>query len=260
MIERLKELRKASDLLWAWTGRIIRGRYQQTALGWLWAVVQPVATAAIFTVVFTHFVPVSTGGVPYIVFSFTALLPWTLLSMSLSDMSVSLVQNMNLVTKVYFPREILPIAAMMARMPDFAVSAILLAGMLIYYRLPVSPAGLLFLPVVLGIEVALILGLGIGSACLNAFYRDADPLLRLVLQIWFYASPVIYSINTVPTWMRGYYYLNPMAGVIEGYRDILLNGRLPGAYLLPAGVAAFLILVGGYLFFKRVEPQIADII
>jgi lipopolysaccharide transport system permease protein len=260
MVIHARHLINASDLIWTWTVRTIRGRYQQSALGWLWAVIQPAATVTVFTIIFTRFVPVNTGDVPYIVFSYMAVVPWALLASSLGDMTVSLVQNMNLISKIYFPREALPIAALLARAIDFGISSILLAVLMVYFRLPLSYSGLLCLPVILGIQVALILGIGIGCAALNVFYRDVDPLLRLGLQIWFYASPIIYPVSMVPEEWRSFYFLNPMAGVIEGYRDVLLNGRLPGLYLLPSAIMALIILVLGYWFFKRVEFQFADIV
>jgi lipopolysaccharide transport system permease protein len=260
MIAQAQQLLKTRDLVWAWTIRTLRGRYQQSALGWLWAIVQPVATVAIFAVVFTRIVPVDTGGVPYILFSYTAVVPWTLLATSITDMAMSLVQNMNLVGKIYFPREALPIAALLARLADFAISFILLVVLVIIFRIPVSPLGLLYLPLILLIQLALILGLGIGSAALNVFYRDVDPLLKLVIQVWFYASPILYPASLVPEKWQWLYFFNPMSGIIAAYRDVLIYNSLPGDYLLPAAVVSLIILVVGYWFFKRVEFQFADII
>jgi lipopolysaccharide transport system permease protein len=247
-------------LIWAWSARIVRGRYQQSALGWLWAVVQPVAAAMIFTIVFTRFVPVDTGATPYLVFSYSAMVPWTLLSMSLTDMTGSLVQNMNLVAKIYFPREILPIASMLARLMDFAIALAFLIVMLVYYGMPLSLQAAMYLPLVFVIEIALILGIGVGCAAINVFYRDVDPLLKLVVQIWFYASPIIYPVTLVPWWFRDYYYMNPMVGVLEAYRDILLKGAAPGAYLWPSAITAAILLIAGYALFKRLENQFADIV
>jgi lipopolysaccharide transport system permease protein len=260
MITQTQQLLKTRDLIWAWTVRTLRGRYQQSALGWFWAIVQPLATVAIFAVVFTRIVPVDTGGVPYILFSYTAVVPWTLLAASLADMAMSLVQNMNLVGKIYFPREALPIAALLARLADFGISFVLLIILVMIYRVPVSPLGLLYLPLILLIQLALILGLGIGSAALNVFYRDVDPLLKLIIQIWFYASPILYPVSLVPEKWQWLYFLNPMAGIITAYRDVLIYGRLPGYYLIPAAIVSLFILVVGYWFFKRVEFQFADII
>ena len=260
MLTQVKQLFKTRDLVWAWTVRTLRGRYQQSALGWLWAVVQPVATVAIFAIVFTRIVPVDTGGVPYILFSYSAVVPWTLLTTSVTDMAMSLVQNMNLVGKIYFPREALPIATLIARLADFGISFILLIILVIAYKVPVSVAGLLYLPLIFLIQLALILGLGIGSAALNVFYRDVDPLLKLVIQVWFYASPILYPVSLVPEKWRWLYYLNPMSGILAAYRDVLIYNQLPGDYLLSSAIISLLIFVIGYWFFKRVEFQFADII
>lgn len=260
MIAYGREFARSGDLIWAWTGRTVRGRYQQSALGWLWALFQPVATVAIFTIVFTRFVRIDTGDVPYVVFSYSAVVPWTFLAMSLTDMSMSLVQNMNLVTKIYFPREVLPVAVMLARFLDFGISATLIAALFLFYGLPLSPIALLFLPLILAIQLVLILGIGLTAAALNIFYRDVDPLLKLGIQIWFYASPIIYPVSMVPERLRPLYFLNPMAGIIVGYRDVLLNGTVPGAYLLPAALISSVAFLFGYWFFKRTEPQFADIV
>ncbi len=260
MILQARQLLKTRDLVWAWTVRTLRGRYQQSALGWFWAIVQPVATVAIFSVVFTRIVPVDTSGVPYILFSYTAVVPWTLLASSLTDMAMSLVQNMNLVGKIYFPREVLPVAALLARLADFGISFVLLIALIMIYGVTVSPEGLLFLPLILLIQLALILGLGLGSAALNVFFRDVDPLLKLIIQIWFYASPVLYPETLVPERWQGLYFLNPMAGIVAAYRDVLIYNQLPGDYLLPSALISCAILLIGYWFFKRVEFQFADII
>jgi lipopolysaccharide transport system permease protein len=255
-----KSLFQARDLLWAWTSRNIRARYQQSALGWLWAIVQPGTQVIIFTLIFTRFVPIDTGSIPYPVFSFVAVTPWTFLGASLTEMSQSLVANMNLVNKIYFPREVLPIAAMLARLLDFGVAVCLLILMMLFYRVPAYPAGWLFLPLIAVIQLAIIIGLGLASAAANVFYRDVQSLLTLGIQVWFYACPIIYPATMVPEPIRPFYFLNPMAGVIEAYRDVLLNGRLPGNYLIISAGMALGIFVIGYWFFKRVEFQFADIV
>lgn len=260
MIQHLKQLVSHREMLWAWTGRTIRGRYQQSVLGWFWAIVQPAALVAVYTVIFTRFVRVDTGETPYIVFSYVALVPWTLFSTSLVDMSNSLVQNMNLVTKIYFPREVLPVASMLARLLDFGVAAVLLVILIVVYQVPLFPVGWLFLPLILAIQLALMLGLGLASAALNVFSRDVQPLLTLVIQLWFYASPIIYPVSLVPDRLRPFYFLNPMAGVIEAYRAVLLHGEPPGSYLLSSALITLLALLLGYWLFKRVEPLFADIV
>jgi lipopolysaccharide transport system permease protein len=251
---------RARDLLLAWTARNIRARYQQSALGWLWAVLQPTAQVAIFTIVFTYFVPIDTGAIPYPVFSYVAVAPWAFLAASLPDMTDALVANMGLVTKIYFPREVLPVAAMLARLLDFAVATGLLAVLIMVYGVSVYPAGWLVFPLVIVIQITLVLGLGLACAALNVFFRDVRSLMVLMLQLWFYASPIIYPVTMVPERLRSLYFLNPMAGVIEAYRDVLLNGRLPGAYLVPSTLTAVAVFLLGYWFFKRVEFQFADVV
>lgn len=260
MITQVQKLLKTRELVWAWTIRTLRGRYQQSALGWFWAIIQPASAVAIFSVVFTRILPVDTNGVPYILFSYAAVVPWTLLSTSITDMTASLVQNMNLVGKIYFPREALPIAALLARLADFGISFVLLVILMVIYQIPVSFIGLLFLPLILLIQLALILGLGIGSAALNVFYRDVDPLLKLIVQIWFYACPILYPVTMVPETWRWLYFLNPMSGIIAAYRDVLVYNSAPGEYLVSSAIISLIVLAVGYWFFKRVEFQFADII
>lgn len=248
------------DLLREWTSRNIRARYQQSVLGWFWAVLQPTAQVAIYTVVFTMVVRIDTGNIPYVIFSYVAMVPWTLLATSLTDMSNSLVDNMSLVNKIYFPREILPVAALLARLMDFGVAAILIIVLMVIYRIHIFPMGLLFLPVILLIQLVFMLGLGLATAAANVFIRDIRSLIVLGLQLWFYASPIIYPVTAVPENLRPYYYLNPMNGIIESYRDVLLRSQMPGNYLLPAAMISVVTFVLGYWFFKRVEFQFADII
>ncbi len=255
-----RSLYGARDLLWSWTRRTIQGRYQQSALGWLWAVIQPAATVFIFSIIFTMVVPIDTGEIPYVVFSFAAVTPWTFLATSLTDMSTSLVQNMTLVTKIYFPREALPIAAMLARLMDFGIAAVLLLILVIWYQLPVLQPALLFLPLIILIQIILIIGIGLTAAALNVFFRDVQPLMTLGIQLWFYASPIIYPVTLVPEWLRPYYYLNPMAGIIQAYRNVLLFGAAPESHLLLSAGLSVGILAFGYWLFKRLEFQFADIV
>ncbi|MCE7988506.1 MAG: ABC transporter permease [Caldilinea sp. CFX5] len=247
-------------LLYAWVIRTIRARYKQSLLGGLWAIVQPTVATLIFSIVFTYFVPVDTGGIPYLVFSYAALAPWTFFTTALSDMVESLVINMNLVSKIYFPREILPIAALLARLLDFGIASVLLVALILYFGVAVAPLLLLYLPAVLAVQLALALGLGFMGAALNVFYRDVKHLIALVIQVWLYATPIIYPVQAVPAWVRPYYFLNPMTGIIESYRDILLRQQAPGTYLLVSLGLAAVILVLGYRFFKRVEFQFADVV
>jgi lipopolysaccharide transport system permease protein len=260
MATNLTTLFSSRDLVWAWAGRTIRGRYQQSFLGWLWAVIQPAASAAVFTVIFTRFVPIDTGETPYPVFSYVAMVPWAFTASAISDMAVSMVQNMSLVTQIFFPRESLPIAAMVARLLDFGVAAVLVVVLIVVFRVEVFLPGWLFLPVIFLVQIALVLGLGLVAAALNVFFRDVQPLLTLGIQLWFYASPIIYPVTLVDEDLRLFYYLNPMVGVLEAYRSVLLYGRFPDASLLVSAAMSFLVLVGGYWFFKRIDPLFADII
>ena len=260
MLTHASNLYRTRNLLRSWTGRNIRARYQQSTLGWLWAVLQPAAQVLIISLIFTFFVPIDTGEIPYPVFSYVAVVPWTLLAASLPDMTDSLVANMGLVTKIYFPREVLPIAAMLARLMDFGIAAGLLILLIIIFRVPIYVGGWLYLPVILVIQLMLITGLGLACAALNVFYRDVRSFLVLGLQLWFYASPIIYPVTMVPEQLRALYFLNPMAGVIEGYRAVILYSKLPGNYLLLSAVVSFVIFIVGYWLFKRVEFQFADIV
>jgi lipopolysaccharide transport system permease protein len=256
----IKTLLSNKDLLYLWTRRTIKARYQQSVLGGLWAIIQPAATVAIFSIIFTYFVPVDTGGIPYVLFSFTAMVPWTLFSTSIADMVDSLVVNMNLVSKIYFPREVFPIASSLARLLDFTIALGVIALLMIYFQIRVYLPAIMLIPLVLLIQLALALGLGFIGAALNVFYRDIKHIFLLGLQIWFYASPIIYPVSTVPANLRPLYFLNPMAGVIEAYRDLLLHQRLPDPNLIVSALVASAILLFGFWFFKRVEFQFADVV
>ncbi len=260
MISTINQLYHSRDLLWAWTNRIVRGRYQQSVLGMLWIIVQPLASVTIFSIIFTLFIPVDTGQIPYPVFSYVALLPWTLFASSLSDMTESLVGNMDLVMKIYFPREVLPLAAMLARLLDYLVGLGLLVVLMFLFGVPVFVVGWVFLPLILIVQLMLMIGLGYTLAAANVFYRDVRSFFALAIQILFYASPIIYPVSTVPERLRSFYYLNPMVGVLESYRAVLLYNSTPGFSLLISALVSFLVFLGGYWFFKRVEFQFADIV
>lgn len=255
-----KTLFQSKDLLFAWTSRNIRARYQQSVLGWTWAIVQPAAQIAIFSLIFTFFVPVNTGTIPYVLFSSVALVPWTFLAASLTDTTGSFVNNMSLVTKIYFPREILPLAAVLARLMDFGIASILVLVLILLYQVPLFPVAWLALPIIVAVQLLLVVGLGFIFATMNVFYRDVQSLLILAIQVWFYASPIIYPVSVVPEHLRSLYFLNPMAGIIEAYRAVLLEGQLPGPHLAVAAIISVITFVVGYWFLKRMEFQFADIV
>ncbi|MBL8058556.1 MAG: ABC transporter permease [Anaerolineales bacterium] len=260
MIQNLRTLYQHRELMWAWMLRDIRVRYKQSLLGAAWAVLQPLSIMAVFSVIFGYIVPVPTDGTPYPVFSYTALLPWTFFSTAISFAVPSLVNNMSLVTKVYMPREIFPLAAVAGSFVDFLVAAVVYAGLMLAYRMPVTVT-LIAVPALLLIQVLLTLGVVLFAAALNVFYRDVRFLVPLGLQLWMYATPIIYPVSVVPAWLRPLYMLNPMTGLIEAYRAVALYGTWPDwASLAPAAGLSVLLFVFGYVYFKTVEWQFADII
>jgi lipopolysaccharide transport system permease protein len=260
MIANIRELLTARDLLYMWSWREIRTRYKQSMLGMGWAIVQPLAMTIVYVVVFTAIVRVPSDGIPYPLFAYTALLPWTFLASSISTGVPSLVANMGLVTKIYFPREVLPLAAVIGRLFDFMWASVVLLGMLLIYQVTLTPA-ILWLPLLLALQVVLTIGVVLLGAALNVAYRDVGQLIPLVTQIWMYASPVIYPVSLVPDRFRVLYYLNPMAGLIDGYRNALLLGKAPdGLGLLLSAAMSLVVMLAGYAYFKKVEVTFADII
>lgn len=255
-----RELWNYRDLLMLWTLREVRIRYKQSFLGAAWAVLQPLVLMLVFTMVFSVLTRVPTGDVPYPLFCYTALLPWTFLAGAVSFAAPSLINNVSLVSKVYFPREILPIATVGAALVDFLVATGLFVIMLFYYGTPVTPA-LLWVPVLLLIQIALTLGAVLFIAALSVRFRDVRFVVPLGLQIWMFASPIIYPGTLVPERLRPFYDLNPMAGIITGYRSAVIHGAVPEpGPLLAASFISLSLLVLGYLYFKRAETVFADII
>ena len=260
MIENLRTLLNYRELLWMWTLRGVKVRYKQSVLGAAWAILQPLSIMVIFSVIFTRFVRVPSQGLPYPIFSYTALLPWTFFATSIGFATSSLVGNMGLVTKIYFPREILPVSAVVVSFIDFLVASLVFVGLMVFYRIPVGITVLL-VPLLLAVQVLLILGIVLLASAVNVFYRDIRFVVPLAVQLWMYATPIIYPVTLVPERFRGVYMLNPMTGLIESYRAVLLQGVWPDWSNLgiAAGVSAMLFLLG-YTYFKRVEWQFADII
>jgi len=260
LMSQLRELFHFRDLLVTLALRDIKVRYRQTLLGVAWAVLQPLAFMAIFTLVFSRFGRVDSDGVPYPLFSYTGLVPWTFFSTALGLAVNSVATNMNLVKKIYFPREVFPIGVVIACLIDFSIASALVAGLMAFYRVPVSPQ-ILWLPWLVGLEVVLLVGLCLLTSALNVFYRDIKYLVPLAVQLWMFVTPVIYSSSMVPERLRGWYMLNPMAVVVEGIRDVLLHGRSPDLQWLlisTASVAAFGWIA--YRYFKHVEVKFADLI
>jgi lipopolysaccharide transport system permease protein len=248
------------DLLFLWTMREIKIRYKQSLLGAAWAILQPLALMMVFTVVFSVLVQVPTDGIPYPAFSYTALLAWTFFATSVSFAVPALVNNLALVTKIYFPREILPLASVGAAFIDFLVAGILLLGILAWYQTPLT-AALLWMPLVLILQILLILGVVLPASAISVFYRDVRFVVPLALQLWLYATPIVYPITMVPEAYRLFYALNPMVGIVDSYRRVLLQGSPPvPQYLAVSALSSIVLATVGYAYFKRAEDRFADFI
>jgi lipopolysaccharide transport system permease protein len=254
------ELFAYRELLWSWVVRDIKVRYKQSLLGAAWAILQPLSATLIFSLVFSRFIQVSTGGVPHPIFYYSAMLPWTFLTSSISFGTSCLINNMNLVTKIYFPREILPISAVLASLVDFVIGATIFGAMMLYYGVPVS-ANWAWMPLLLLTQILLTLGIAFLASALNVFYRDIRFIVPLGTQLWMYLSPIIYPLSAVPEELRGLYMLNPMAGLIDAYRRIVLYDQAPHpTYLLTAVLVSGGLFVLGYVYFKKAEVVFADVI
>lgn len=260
MIIYLKELFKYRELLWVLTVRELKVRYKQTFLGIAWAIVQPLSLMLIFTLVFSYFTSINSEGIPYPVFSYVALLPWTFFQTAVQFGSMSVVNNSGLVTKIWFPREILPLSNVLAALIDFSVAGLLLVGLLLYYRLPLS-AQLGWILLLIPLQFVITAGLALLTAALVVLFRDLKFVIPLALQILFYATPVIYSINIIPDKFFKLILSNPLTGLIDSYRQIILFNQPPNFYHLISSVAGgAILLIVGYWFYKRVDKKFADII
>lgn len=256
----LATLRQYQDLLWLWTAREVRVRYKQSLLGVAWAILQPLALTVVFTLVFSQLIRVDTGNVPYPVFAYAALAPWTFFTTSLSFGIPSLVNNLNLVTKIYFPREVLPLASIGAALLDFLIASLIFVGMLAFYGIWPGIHALWVAPL-LAIQIVLTLGITLLGSATIVFFRDMRFVVPLLTQVWMYATPIVYPVDLVPARLQPYYFLNPMAGIIDGYRRALVMGQAPRmSALLPAALLSLLLLFFGYALFKRLEPHFADLI
>ena len=254
----LRELWRYRELVYFLTWRNIKVRYKQTFLGAAWAILQPLLTMVVFTLFFGRLAKIPSDNVPYPIFSYAALLPWQLFSKALTDAGRSLVSSRNMITKVYFPRLAIPLSTMLSGLVDFALAFLVLLGMMVYYH--VTPTAhvwtiLLFLP------LALITALGVGLwlSALNVLYRDVGYTLPFLTQAWMFITPIAYSSTLVPPKWRLVYALNPMAGVVNGFRWALLDTPTgPDASLAVSVAVAVVLLISGLYFFRRMERQFAD--
>ena len=254
----LDEVWQYRELLYFFVWRDVKIRYKQTAIGILWVVLQPVLTMLVFTLFFGRLAKLPSDGLPYPVFYFAALVPWTYFSCALSMTTNVVVENQRLITKVYFPRLILPISSALSGLVDFAIGFVILAIFIFAYGIRPTLAAL-SLPALLFLALLTALGVGLWMSALNALYRDVRYVISFVIQFWMFASPVAYPSSLVPHRWRWLYGLNPMAGVIDGFRwAITGHGQPPGLILFVSATAVFLVLLGGLFFFNRMETSIAD--
>lgn len=256
----LRRLLDYGDLLRTLSVHRINVRYRQTALGVVWAVLQPLLMMLIFAAVFSRLARMPSEGVPYALFAYAALLPWTCFSTAVTNGTGSIVSHTQLITKVYFPREILPLTYVVVALFDFAIGLAALAALMLWYQAPVTPALVLLLPLVV-LLAAWCLAVSLALSALQVRWRDIGVALPVAIQLGMFVSPVVYPLNLVPESWRLLYLLNPMAGIIQGFRDILLRGQAPDA--LPVAMAAAVTCVAlpaAYLVFKRTEATMADVV
>ena len=256
----LMSLYRSWELVYFLAWRDVKVRYKQTAIGVVWAVLQPLATMLIFTLLFSRLSGMPSDGLPYPIFSFAALLPWTFFSQAISRSGSSLVNNAALVTKVYFPRLAIPVAAVLAPIVDFVVTFAILLVMMAYYR--ISPGWpLLTLPLFLLMSAVTALAVSLWLSALCVRYRDVAVVIPFLLQVWQFLSPIAYPASVVPERWRLLYSLNPIAGVIEGFRWALLGTAMPDLRLLAvSGAAVVVLLVGGVIYFRQTELTFADVV
>ena len=256
----LEELWQYRELLYFLTWRDIKVRYKQTILGAAWAIIQPFFMMIVFSLFFGWLARMPSDGVPYPVFTFCALLPWQLFSHALTESSNSVVGNQNLITKVYFPRLVIPLAAVLGGVVDFVIAFVLLVIMMLHYGIEPGWA-IATLPGFILLALLTALAVGLWLSALNAQYRDVRYTINFLVQLWLIATPVAYPSSLIPERWRGLYGLNPMAGVVEGFRWALLGKSQPPGLMLWVSIAVVIaLLVGGLYYFRRMEQQFADVV
>ncbi len=255
----LRELWQYRDLFWFLVKRDIKTRYAQSVMGVGWAVIQPVFSMIVFTVVFGNIAKINSEGIPYAIFSYTALVPWTYFSSSVTDSSRSLISSKNLITKVYFPRLVIPIAPVLAKLIDFGISFLILIGMMIWFGITPS-VWAAFIPIFVLIMMLTAAGAGMWLTALAIQYRDIQYGSSFLIQLLMYISPVIYPASSVPEKFQLVYALNPMVGVIEGFRAVLLGTRsMPWFYIGVGSASAIVLFISGVLYFRHMERYFADV-
>jgi len=248
-----------NELLYFLTWREVKVRYKQTLLGFAWAIIQPFFMMVVFTLFFGTLAKVPSEGIPYPLFSYAALLPWTLFAEGITRSSTSLVQEANLVQKVYFPRLVLPLSGVLSPLVDFCIAFIILIGMMFYYGYA-PMLQVLWLPVFVLLALVTALGVGLWLSAINVRYRDVRYVIPFLIQLWLFASPVIYASSLLPARFQWVYGLNPMAGVIEGFRWALLGTEPPSAMMAVSVAVVVIILISGAFYFRRSEKTFADVV
>lgn len=257
---KLGDLWEYRELLYFLVWRDVKVRYKQTVIGIAWAIIQPFFTMVVFSIFFGQLARMPSDGLPYPIFAYTALLPWSLFTHALTGSSASLVANQNLITKVYFPRLVIPISAVLAGLVDFGIAFCVLLGLMLYYSI-VPTLAILTLPLLLMLAVATALGVGLWLSALNVQYRDVQYAIPFLQQFWLFATPVAYPSSLVPERWRAVLGLNPMAGVVEGFRWALLGKAPPPGPLMAVSVAVVVVLlIGGLYYFRRMEKTFADVV
>jgi lipopolysaccharide transport system permease protein len=259
-LPKLRELWEYRELLYFFAWRDIKVRYKQTVMGALWAIIQPFFTMVIFSLFFGRLANVPSDGVPYPVFSFTALVPWTFFANALAQASNSLVSNANMIKKIYFPRLALPIATVLAGVIDFAVAFIVLLGIMLFYGL-VPTVNIIWLPFFALLALVTSLGVSLWLAVMNVQFRDVRYTVPFLTQAWLFMTPIAYPSSLLSEPWRTLYGLNPMAGVVEGFRWALLGtDTAPGKMIIVSSMVALILLIGGAFYFRRMEESFADVL
>lgn len=255
-----KELREYRDLFYFFIARTIKLRYKQTVLGGLWAIIQPFFLMVVFTLFFGKLAKVPSDGIPYPIFNFSAMVAWIYFANTIANAGNSLIRNTDLISKVYFPRLIIPLTPVLAGLLDFSIAFVVLLGMMLYFH--ICPTVMtLFLPLLIILMMLTASGVGTFLAALNAKYRDIRHTIPFLVQFWMFASPIVYPASMVPEKYRLLYALNPMVGVIEGFRSALLGTiSFPTQMLLVSTLVSMMLFIMGMFYFKQVERYFADII
>jgi lipopolysaccharide transport system permease protein len=257
---RLREIWEYRELLYFFVWRDIKVRYKQTAIGAAWAVIQPFMTMVVFSLFFGRLAKIPANGLPYPVFYYCALLPWLYFAGALQSATNVVVEQQRVITKIYFPRVVLPISAVLGGLVDFAISFCVLLALMAYYGIAPT-AATLWLPVFLLLAILTALGMGLWLSALNAFYRDVRYVVPFLVQFWMFASPVAYPSSLVPERWQWLYGLNPMAGVIEGFRWALTGqGLPPGPMMAASATGVVVVLVSGLIYYRAMEGSIADVV